>query len=61
MLKKSILKVPFGINYISEWKDYVIPSGHYIVDKGVTGCGYTEMCLTNNLNVVLCSPRRLLL
>lgn len=61
MLKKSILTVPYGINYISEWIDYKIPFSHCIVDKGVTGCGYTEMCLTNSLNIVLCSPRRLLL
>ena len=55
------LVVPKGIEFISDWKDYVMPTGHCIVDKGVTGCGYTEMCLRNDLNVILCSPRRLLL
>ena len=50
-----------GVKYISEWKDYVMPKGHVIVDKGVTGCGYTEYCLRNNQNIVLCSPRKLLL
>ena len=53
--------VPQGIKYISEWKDYDLPRGHVIVDKGVTGCGYTEYTLTNNLPTVLCSPRKLLL
>ena len=53
--------VPQGIKYISEWQDYDLPRGHVIVDKGVTGCGYTEYTLTNNLPVVLCSPRKLLL
>ena len=55
--------VPSGrdIKYISEWSEYKIPSGHCIVDKGVTGCGYTEYTLTNNLPTVLCSPRKLLL
>ena len=55
--------VPSGrdIKYISEWLEYKIPSGHCIVDKGVTGCGYTEYTLTNNLPTVLCSPRKLLL
>ena len=55
--------VPSGrnIKYISEWLEYKIPQGHVIVDKGVTGCGYTEYTLTNNLPVVLCSPRKLLL
>ena len=60
-MNKEIQKVPFGIKYISEWADYVMPIGHCIVDKGITGCGYTEMCLTNNLDVILCSPRKLLL
>ena len=62
-MKKIIQKVPSGrdIKYISEWNEYKIPQGHVIVDKGVTGCGYTEYCLTNNFPVVLCSPRKLLL
>ena len=50
-----------GIRYISELKDYDLPRGHVIVDKGVTGCGYTEYCLNNDHPVVLCSPRKLLL
>lgn len=61
MLRKRELVIPRGIEFISEWKDYVMPEGHCIVNKGVTGCGYTEMCIRNDLNVVLCSPRRLLL
>ena len=62
-MKKIIYKVPSGrdIKYISEWSEYKIPTGHCIVDKGVTGCGYTEYTLTNNLPTVLCSPRKLLL
>ena len=62
-MNKIIQKVPSGrdIKYISEWSEYKIPSGHVIVDKGVTGCGYTEYTLTNNLPTVLCSPRKLLL
>ena len=62
-MKKIIYKVPSGrdIKYISEWSEYKIPQGHCIVDKGVTGCGYTEYTLTNNLPTVLCSPRKLLL
>ena len=62
-MNKKIIKVPSGrdIKYISEWSEYEIPNGHCIVDKGVTGCGYTEYTLTNNLPTVLCSPRKLLL
>ena len=58
---KHYLKVPVGTQYIGNWKDYVMPTGHCIVDKGVTGCGYTEMCLTDSHNVILCSPRKMLL
>ena len=60
-MDKIILKVPAGVNYISDWLDYQFPKGQCIVNKGVTGCGYTEMCLTNSKNVVLCSPRKMLL
>ena len=62
-MKKIKQVVPSGrnIKYISEWLEYKIPIGHCIVDKGVTGCGYTEYTLTNNLPTVLCSPRKLLL
>ena len=62
-MKKIQQLVPSGrdIKYISEWLEYKIPNGHVIVDKGVTGCGYTEYTLTNNLPTVLCSPRKLLL
>lgn len=58
---KTQVYVPEGIKFISEWKDYKLPKFHCIVDKGVTGCGYTEFCLTNSEYVVLCSPRKLLL
>ena len=62
-MNKIIQKVPSGrnIKYISDWQEYKIPTEHCIVDKGVTGCGYTEYCLTNNLPTILCSPRKLLL
>ena len=61
-MNKIEIKIPYGIEYISDWKDYNLPRGeHCIVDKGVTGCGYTEFALTNNDNVILCSPRKLLL
>ena len=33
----------------------------HILDKKIPGCGYTEYCITSNLNVVLCSPRKILL
>ena len=61
-MNKKIIKIPNGIEYISQWREYIIPKGeHCIVDKGVTGCGYTEFALTNDDPIVLCSPRKLLL
>ena len=60
-MKKTEIIVPSDLEYISDWKTYELPKGHCIVDKGVTGCGYTEYCISNKYNVVLCSPRKLLL
>ena len=66
MVKKTII-VPSGIRYISDWakrdggyrlEDYNFP---HIVNKQLTGCGFTEYCLRNDLNVILCSPRKILL
>ena len=55
------IEVPVGTKYVSDWKDYTLPKGQCVVDKGVTGCGYTEFCLRNGDNVILCSPRKMLL
>ena len=61
-MKKVEIIIPKGVEYIGQWDDYNIPRGeHCIVDKGVTGCGYTEFALTNSDPIVLCSPRKLLL
>ena len=60
MTKKPIY-VPDDLDYISNWKTYTLPKGHCIVDKGVTGCGYTEYCISNSNDLILCSPRKLLL
>ena len=62
MKARIVQEVPPGTEFISDWDEYTIPKGeHCIVDKGMTGCGYTEMVLTNEDPVVLCSPRKLLL
>ena len=60
-MNKSKVIVPAGIRFMSEWKDFVIPDYPCIVDKKIPGCGFTEYCLTNSENVILCSPRKLLL
>ena len=59
----SDIIVPKGVRYISEWKDYCLdafPFKH-ILDKKIPGCGFTEYCITGHENVILCSPRRILL
>lgn len=56
-LVKIPLHVPSYVRYISEWEDYEFPLGKCIIDKKICGCGYTQYCLTNNSDVILCSPR----
>ena len=63
MLDKDIFihKVPKGIRYISDWKEFEIFNFPHVLDKQIPGCGFTEYCLTNSENVVLCSPRKILM
>jgi hypothetical protein len=61
ILNRIYLNVPIGIKYISDWKDFYLPQGHIIVNKIVTGCGFTEHYLRNDIPVILCSPRKALL
>ena len=58
---KSTINVPRGIRYISEWQNFNIPEKICILNKTLTGCGFTEWVITSNENVVLCSPRKILL
>ena len=55
--------VPKGIRYISDWKEYGLENYAFphILNKTITGCGFTEYCLRSNQNVVILSPRKLLL
>lgn len=61
---KSIVHVPAGIRYISEWNQFTLSmfsDGPYIINKQIPGCGFTEYCLTSPENIILCSPRKILL
>ena len=60
-MKKSKVIVPAGIRYIGEWKDFTIPDYPCIMDKKIPGCGFTEYCITNSEDIILCSPRKILL
>ena len=56
--------VPQGIRYISDWEEYdksYLFSFPHILDKKIPGCGFTEYCIRNNRNIILCSPRKILL
>lgn len=57
------IKVPAGIRYIGDWKEFYneFPRIPHIMDKRIPGCGFTEWCLTNRDNVILCSPRNMLI
>ena len=56
--------VPKGIRYISEmdslFRFYKLPV-KCIINKQLPGCGFTEYCINGPENVILCSPRKMLL
>ena len=60
-MEKHKIIVPKGIRYINEWKEFGLFDSPCIIDKQITGCGFTEFCLTNEDNVILVSPRKILL
>lgn len=60
-MQRLKLEVPSGIRYISEWKDYRIHNFPHILNKQIPGCGYTEYCIRNSDDTILCSPRKILL
>ena len=70
-MEKHKIVVPEGIRYISEinpetgerlW-DYELEDYgfQHILNKKLTGCGYTEYCLGNKQLLILTSPRKFLL
>ena len=60
-MDRKVIIVPKGIRYISEWREFSLPDYPCIINKQITGCGFTEWCINNNENVILCSPRKILL
>ena len=60
-MNKTILNVPAGIRFMSEWKNFQLPNFPVIINKQITGCGFTEWCIRNSLHKIICSPRRILL
>jgi hypothetical protein len=62
MIKKKII-VPSGIRFISDWSEFNFNNfpSKCIINKQLPGCGFTEYCIRSNENVILCSPRKMLL
>ncbi len=70
-MNEIVITVPKGVRYVSEWNnnfpegqrliDQLPKDGQYIMNKSITGCGYTEYCITGPEPVILCSPRLVLL
>lgn len=58
-MKKKTIKVPDGIRFLGQWKDFdgLLPDCHFILNKALTGVGATQHFLTNDTPVVLASPR----
>ena len=62
-MQKEKIIVPSGIRYISDWSEFSFnkfPS-KCIINKQLPGCGFTEYCIKGPENIILCSPRKLLL
>ena len=60
-MNKTKIIVPKGIRYLGDWPNFHLPDFPSIIDKQITGCGFTEFCLTSPFNVILVSPRKILL
>ena len=60
-MEKQKIVVPKGIRYLGDWTGFTLPTHPCIINKTITGCGFTEFCLRSSLNVILCSPRKILL
>lgn len=60
-MEKIVLNVPRGVRYLSDWEGFNLPVNPTIINKQITGCGFTEWCIKSNINLILCSPRVVLL
>ena len=63
------IQVSPDVEYITQWVDQnnqfifdrFLNNGRLIVNKKVTGCGFTTYCLVNKENTILVSPRKRLI
>ena len=62
MIREKII-VPSGIRYISDWNEFRFNNfpEKCMINKQLPGCGFTEYCIRSNEDIILCSPRKMLL
>ena len=55
--------VPNGIRFLSDWENFRLSNfpSKCIINKQIPGCGFTEYCIRSSENIILCSPRKILL
>ena len=63
-MNKTVITIPKGIRYLSQWNEFHL--GKFpekcIINKTIPGCGFTRFCIETPFeNVILCSPRKMLL
>ena len=62
-MNRQKINVPEGIKFLSDWDWFKLSEfpNKCIINKQIPGCGFTEYCIRSNENIILCSPRKLLL
>ena len=62
-MNKQKIIVPEGIRFLSDWDWFKLSEfpSKCIINKQIPGCGFTEYCIRSSENIILCSPRKLLL
>ena len=62
-MKRIKIEIPNGIRYLLKWKNFKLSNfpPKCIINKQIPGCGFTEYCIRSFENIILCSPRKILL
>ena len=63
-MQKTVIEVPRGVRFFKQLEDEIrfnLEDYPYILDKKIPGCGFTFWALTNSQNIILASPRKMLM
>lgn len=63
-MQKLVIEVPKGVRFFEQLEDEInfhLENFPYILDKRIPGCGFTSWVLTNSQNIILASPRKMLM